>query len=375
MVTHNEDGTYTIEKEGQRPINTKNYKQLSEDQYTYLLSRFKSKPDFEKVVYDINGIEMGQLVYPNINNYYFFDLQAKVLLKHNRFTIEQVFNDIELLSIFYGKISINDSFFTSDDMYDNILAAMRTAGRPYCSKPSNFPIDVVDDILKKYNVNNNYYDPSCGWGDRLLSSIRNNVNYYGTDPNYLLCDRLNNLVNDYKSATLKNMPHIEINCQGSEIFIPKYHNSMGLAFTSPPYFDLEDYGVGDQSFKEGTSYDMWLNGFMKDTMINCYDYLIDDGYYGINIKNFDNLTLEEDCVRLAEEIGFKLFCVEELHNISRVAGASNRQVKKLLNTNERIYMFKKDSTNLRKYHMISNDTETVVQFAQKIYKVKKKKLF
>ena len=57
-------------------------------------------------------------------------------------------------------------------------------------KPSNFPIKTVDYIINKYNINDKYYDFSCGWGVRLLSSFRNNISYYGTDPNNILVQRL-----------------------------------------------------------------------------------------------------------------------------------------------------------------------------------------
>lgn len=48
----------------------------------------------------------------------------------------------------------------------------------------------IDELLENYNVNNKYYDFSCGWGVRLLSSLKHNVEYYGTDPNTVLCERL-----------------------------------------------------------------------------------------------------------------------------------------------------------------------------------------
>jgi len=99
------------------------------------------------------------------------------------------------------------------------------------------------NIIKKYNINDNWYDFSCGWGVRLLCAMSEKVNYFGTDPNYLLTDQLNLLVSDYK-ANIGLTTLTDIRTQGSQEFIPEWENTMGLAFSSPPYFDLEDYVVG-----------------------------------------------------------------------------------------------------------------------------------
>lgn len=76
---------------------------------------------------------------------------------------------------------------------------MRLGGNPFCKFPLNYPINNIDYILSKYNVNNNWYDYSCGWGARLTGALKNKVNYFGTDPNYLLVDRLKQLASDWNN--------------------------------------------------------------------------------------------------------------------------------------------------------------------------------
>ena len=76
---------------------------------------------------------------------------------------------------------------------------MRLGGNPFCKFPPNYPINNIDYILSKYNVNNNWYDYSCGWGARLTGALKNKVNYFGTDPNYLLVDRLKQLASDWNN--------------------------------------------------------------------------------------------------------------------------------------------------------------------------------
>ena len=100
-----------------------------------------------------------------------------------------------------------------------------------------------------------------------MSSLRCGINYYGTDPNYLLVDKLNEFYNDYKSLR-RDCPNCKIYCQGSEDFIEELENKVGVAFSSPPYFNLEDYKVGNQSYKQGMNYDNWVNSYLRPTFKN-----------------------------------------------------------------------------------------------------------
>ena len=46
----------------------------------------------------------------------------------------------------------------------------------------------------------------------MTASLKNNVNYYGTDPNYLLVDRLKQLASDWEEITLTKH-NVDIRCQ------------------------------------------------------------------------------------------------------------------------------------------------------------------
>jgi len=95
-----------------------------------------------------------------------------------------------------------------------------------CLKVSNYPLSSVRHILDNYNVNNNYYDYSCGWGVRMLGSLAEGVNYFGTDPNFVLTERLTTMGSLYNKYITPSQ--FDIRTQGSEIFIPEWENKMGL---------------------------------------------------------------------------------------------------------------------------------------------------
>lgn len=186
----------------------------------------------------------------------------------------------------------------------------------------------VEYVLSKYNKNNRYYDFSCGWGTRLLTSLAHNVYYYGTDPNDQLVPDLKRMAKDFEKYAGRDA-HYEIRTQGSEVFVPEWENTMGLAFTSPPYFDLEDYKFGEQSIKVNPSYRGWINSYMRPTLNNIYKYLINDGYLVINISNSSAVEydMEGTFIHNAELEGFKYLRTDKLYQTTRISKKGNKKDK------------------------------------------------
>jgi len=298
-------------------LRTKHYAELSDAKYHELREQYYAKPDYDEVKEQFVAISKGGIKTDKITKFYVKDLMAKTKLHHCKWSLEDVWNCKELVGRFYAQTFTNDKVFPrTDSDIRNIETAMRIGGKGVAEKVSNFPIKTVDHVLNKYNVNGNWYDFSCGWGSRLLGALRHNVNYYGTDPNFVLVDRLTKMATDYKE-TVECNSKVDIRVTGSEVFNADWVGKMGLAFSSPPYFNLEDYKIGKQSYRDGTSYEDWKANYLKPTMQNIYLYLIDEGYFLLNINNFNDFNLVEDSIAIAESVGFKLVTTERLTNIKR----------------------------------------------------------
>ena len=324
-------------------LETTLYKEMTEEEYKDIVNEYYTKPNFEEVKKQFIALSKGGVKNNHVTNYYVKDLMAKTLIYFNKWSIEEVFEHKPLVEFFMGKANNNKKVFP-DTMTNcqKIETAFRLCGKGVASKPANFPIKTVDEILENYNINNNYYDFSCGWGARLTSALKNKVNYFGTDPNYLLTEKLERLGKDYKE-TLKQDTIVDIRTQGSEIFVPEWENKIGVAFSSPPYFYLEDYKIGNQSYKEGTSYKEWKENYLKPTFQNIYYYLIQEGYFILNINNFKEFNLVEDSIEIAKDIGFELIGEHKLKNIKRCYGTTSVDNKGGINDNsERILVFMKN---------------------------------
>jgi hypothetical protein len=326
----------TISYKG-KVLKTIHWKEMSTELFEKLKNDYYKKPSFKSVKSELYNAINGGIILKNINEFYFKDLMSKTTLHHSKWSIEDVFNYKPLLEHFYAKTFSNlDVYPPSEKLLKNIETAFRLGGKGTASKPSNFKIDNVRYILKKYNINDNYYDMSCGWGIRMLGSVSTGINYYGTDPNYELTEMLQSLASEIAEIDLF-APSVEIRTQGSETYIPEWENKMGVAFTSPPYFTLEDYAIGDgQSIAKYFDYIDWLNMFYKKTFENVYKYLIPNGHMLINIKNFDKYDLEEQTIKLAKLVGFEYVGTETCNNISRI-----NENGELNDNDESIFVFKK----------------------------------
>jgi len=332
---------YTIEYKGEKLV-TESYAELSDSDFQRLHDEYYAKPSLEDVKNQMLGIWSGGTKNNLITNYFVKDLMAKTHIYYNKWTVEDVFSYKPLLEWAWGRVQSNRKVFPETDSdIDNIEAVLRIGGKGVATKPANFPIKTVDYVLQNYNVNNNWYDFSCGWGARLTGALKNRVNYFGTDPNYILVDRLKELANLYKETTFTGT-NVDIRAQGSEHFIPEWENKIGLAFSSPPYFLLEDYKIGDQSYKPGTSYSDWINHYLKPTLTNIHRYLVDNGILIFNINNFDVYDLTGDTVKSAEECGFEFVDRITLKNISRCFGSVSDKGNAQFNDNdETMFVFRK----------------------------------
>ena len=332
---------FEINYKGKNYVSKDGFEIISDNEYEEIYKQWYALPKLRDVLIEMSALRKGGCVISNITKYYFRKLMDNTLHYKCKWSINEVMESKELLSVFVEKVKKNKKVFDSDNIIDNLDAAFRLGGKGIATKVAQFPVQTADYILSKYNVNNCWYDYSCGWGGRLSSALKNKVNYYGTDPNYLLADKLVEYANTYK----KNQCYGEtfathIYCQGSEKFIPELENKIGLAFSSPPYFLLEDYKIGQQSYKEGMEYKDWLNFYLYPTMKNIHKYLICDGFFIVNIKDFSKYTLEKDAIKCAEYAGFYLYATETLSNNARCASVGNGEFE-MVDNDENIYVFAK----------------------------------
>ena len=203
-----------------------------------------------------------------------------------------------------GKASPRD-FFKDDK---RLLGYCRTVLK-YCTSPLemfkmmsfrgssrcyNFRPATAKTIYELYGKDNcKVLDTSSGFGGRLLGffTAKNTSEYVGIDPN--TADSCNKFI-EFMQMRFGLNKKAYVNKIGSEDFTienyPQYENYFDISFTSPPYFDTEKYSDSDtQSYNKFNTYDLWVDGFYRNTIYNSCNALKLDGVFAVNISWVDNI--------------------------------------------------------------------------------------
>ena len=154
----------------------------------------------------------------------------------------------------------------------------------------------------------NVYDYSAGYGGRLLgiATSKMRYNYTGIDPNTETLEYLHYL-NDLIYDTVGNRGQVVKNV--SEEYKPS--EKVDLAFSSPPYFNLEKYcDEPTQCMNRYTTLDEWFDGYVAPTMQNIMGSLEDDGIFATNIADYKigsnkEFKVVDRWIATAEKLGFR----------------------------------------------------------------------
>ena len=153
----------------------------------------------------------------------------------------------------------------------------------------------------------NIYDYSAGYGGRMLgiASSKMGYNYTGIDPNtetFANLQYLSNLINEAYGRTPV------LHCDVSENFQPE---DIDLAFSSPPYFNLEKYcDEPTQCMVRCATLDDWFELYAVPTIRNIHGGLNSDGIFATNIADYKSYGNKEYFVvdrwiETAEKLGFQ----------------------------------------------------------------------
>jgi len=185
---------------------------------------------------------------------------------------------------------------------------------------SNFRPTIAKYIYTKYcPVGGRVLDPSMGYSGRLFGALSSHVGHYeGCDPcvatfkgNQKLVETIKTIEDSRNSLSffiddgeqkgrqadtlLHNIPFEEY--EGEE-------NSFDLVFTSPPFYDIEQYSnEKTQSWKKFSTYELWVEGFLRPLIITSHRVLKKGGNFLLNIYGTTYYKqMEEDTLRIAKEV-------------------------------------------------------------------------
>jgi len=128
---------------------------------------------------------------------------------------------------------------------------------------------------------------------------------------------------------LDQIEGLDIHWTSSESMAAVSENSVQSVITSPPYWDLKDYGHEEQIGRADQSYEDYHNRMAK-VWAECYDVLRSDGTMWIVVDTVmdrgDLQLLPHHIVERCEEIGFHLQDMVVWYKPTAIAGMTERNV-------------------------------------------------
>ena len=222
------------------------------------------------------------------------------------------------------------------------------------SRCYNFRPATAKALYELYGKDNcKVLDTSSGFGGRLLGffTAKNTDEYVGIDPN--TADSCNKFIL-YMSRYFTNKKAY-VNKIGSEDFTiesyPQYENYFDISFTSPPYFNIERYSDDiTQSHVKFNTYDLWVDGFYRNTIYNSCNSLKLDGVFAVNISWVDNI--KEYTEEFLNDCGF--YIIKEDKYLLRIHPRESSYGSDKMSKYEPIWVAK-HYTELLKDGMITRD--------------------
>lgn len=148
---------------------------------------------------------------------------------------------------------------------------------------NEFPPHIARDLYLEYGLtkHSKILDPCSGWGGRMLGASVVCDSYTGFEPSTKTHKGLIELFDFIKS--MNNSFNAEINCTPFEDSNLQ-DNTFDFAFTSPPYFDTEEYSNEEtNSLIKYNTFNKWCEGFYLPMIQKTMNALKKDSTFVLNI--------------------------------------------------------------------------------------------
>lgn len=230
----------------------------------------------ENGIHDINHINLSVYIEHNDDDYNNIDILSDFFQEKER-VICNVKNNDSPYNYWYK----NKDKFQNNDKFNNLsIQEQREYIYKNIKECNQFKPSLSLYVAKKLK-STKILDPSAGWGDRLLGALANNdiILYNGFDPNINLKKGHDDMIIKYGNSNFDKYKIIYIPFEKSII------NTYDLVFTSPPYFDYEEYKSDNQSYIGKNNIQEWLRDFLYPMLYKSWNSLIDGGFMAIHLNN------------------------------------------------------------------------------------------
>lgn len=262
-------------------------------------------------------------------------------LRNNDNLLDRFYDDVLLKRAIRGALRTRRSVAPSQ-----VRGIMTLMG----ATPSNFKPMTAQAVIERYTPNNGvYFDSSQGLGGRLLGALtsQKDIKYIGVDP-WREANICNQKLGQYCEETLCKRNSYKLFQIGSEK--AKFSNEAiaDFSFTSPPYFNCEQYtNDPTQCYNAYPQLTKWVTQFCGKTIYNAYNILKPGAFYVIDIADFMHNKMKFNYIdtwkSLSLQVGFEYINTAYMMLQPRVGNFDNVAKKRDIDNSklETILVFRK----------------------------------
>ena len=194
------------------------------------------------------------------------------------------------------------------------LEAKWSLARKYNYKIATTFMPMYAKAIYEYFGAKSVIDPCMGWGDRACGALASTCvkRYVGFDPNTNLVPGYKKIMSDFsKKVTHDDPKHFHTKFEGGyEIYsIPFEHckkrlgpEKFDFAFTSPPFFDYEDYNP------DNPKYTNWYKEFYEPLFILTEEHLHTNSFFAVHIDDTSAGKIRDFLFRRVDQITSFKYC-------------------------------------------------------------------
>lgn len=250
---------------------------------------------------------------------HFFDVKSGK--RTSKLSMVETFENDDLLKKVI-KNRLDQGFNMTGNMLKQGLANSRIAYQASIFNPT-----IAKYIYSKYTKEGDIiYDYSMGFGQRLIAalSLPYKIKYIGVDPLLKTVQSNQNIFNFFNVNRPMLNKDVELICTGAEDYCDEnYFGKVKLAFSSPPYWNIEKYS-NDIEQSTILDYTDFINKWWRKVVNNISKLLMDDGIFILNIvPQIRPFEIKEDMCNILISAGFNI--IEEYKmQLTRNTNFANR---------------------------------------------------
>ncbi len=205
--------------------------------------------------------------------------------KYNKYSIYDTWKNMEISKHFIDKLEYmnkDEIIKISQDIFHGPIKSVTTF-RPTWIKGI---YKILELKLLTNSTRIHVLDASMGWGDRLITTIAMNWDYTGYDPNINLESAYKKIIKLFGNESRHK--YIIESFETQDIKEETYD----IAFTSPPFYDLEIYDENPetnkgQSIVKYLTFEDWKVNFLIKSVKKMWNGIKPGGILSIHIRDYD----------------------------------------------------------------------------------------